>query len=108
MSVSVAAMTELAEKHCNKLFGISADNCVRAMFRCIGWRLNEHKVFETKGGFIGVGPGHLDVGDRIVFPFGIACPFVVRPCVPVCDDASRQQFTMVGCVENAELNDHEN
>lgn len=108
MPATVAAMTERAGKHCHDLFGISADNCVRAMFLCIEWRLNDHKVFETEGEFIGVGPGHVDVGDRIVFPLGMACPFAVRPCAPVCDDVSNQQFTMIGCVENAELNDHEN
>lgn len=107
MPATVAAMTELAEKNCRSLFGISADNCVRAMFLRIEWRLNEHKLFETEGGFIGVGPSHLASHDQIVFPLGMACPFALRPCVPACDDDSRQQFTMIGCVENAELNDHE-
>lgn len=82
-------MTELAGKQCRSLFGNSVDNCVRAMFLRIEWRLNEHKIFETEGGFVGVGPSHLDIGDQIVFPLGMACPFAVRPCVPERDDASR-------------------
>lgn len=103
MPATVAAMNERAEEHCRSLFGISADNCVRAMFLRIEWRLNEHRVFETEGGFIGVGPSHLDVGDRIVFPLGMTCPFAVRPCNPIYGDASGQQPTMIGCVETAGL-----
>lgn len=96
-------MTERAEEYCHSLFRISAENCVRAMFVRIEWRLNEHKIFETEGGFFGVGPSHIEVCDRIVFPLGMACPFAVRPYVPVGDDASPQQFTMIGCVETAGL-----
>lgn len=108
MPATVAAMNERAEEHCRSLFGISADDCVRAMFLRIEWRLNEHKVFETEGGFFGVGPSHIGVGDQIFFPLGMSCPFAVRPCVPDGDNASPQQFTMIGCVETAGLMDYEN
>lgn len=108
MPATVTAMIERAEEHYRSLFGISADNCVRAMFLRIEWRLNEHKIFETEGGFVGVGPSHLEVDDRIVFPLGMTCPFAVRPCNPVCGDALGQQFTMIGCVGTAELLHYEN
>lgn len=78
------------------------------MFVRIEWRLNEHEIFETEGGFFGVGPSHIEVGDQIFFTLGMACPFAVRPCVPVGDDASPQQFTMIGCVETAGLLHYEN
>lgn len=63
-------------------------------------RLHGHKAFVTRDGFFGLGPGHLASGDRVVFAFGMPCPFVVRPKDP---DAFEHEYTMVGCAEIYEL-----
>lgn len=63
-------------------------------------RLCDHKLFFTKAGFWGLGAGGLTVGDRIVFTFGMTCPFIVRPCNPAIFE---HKYTMVGCAEIDEL-----
>lgn len=63
-------------------------------------RLCDHKLFFTKAGFWGLGAGGLTVGDRIVFAFGMKCPFIVRPCNPAIFE---HKYTMVGCAEIDEL-----
>lgn len=76
------------------------DAYVYKLFAGIQARLYGHKLFFTKAGFWGLGAGGLTVGDRIVFAFGMKCPFIVRPCNPAIFE---QKYTMVGCAEIDEL-----
>jgi len=59
-------------------------------------KIRHKKIFITNAGFIGVGPKHLEVGDMVVFPFGMNCPWLVRPEQEAVE--FNQLVSMVGCV----------
>lgn len=65
-------------------------------------------VFETDSGLIGMGPVHMKVGDSLVFPFGMTCPWVIRPVDSTRPEAHEQ--TMVGAanIEDFMFDDGEN
>lgn len=78
--------------------------CVDKLTNAIRTRLRGHAVFQTEVGFVGVGPGHMEAGDSIVFPFGMSCPFIVRPVNSDCP--TNHVYTMIGIAEVPELIDH--
>lgn len=87
---------------------LTAEYCVRRFFTTIRARLSKNSVFTTAAGFTGVGPGHMQAGDRIVFPFGMECPFVVRPLGDKGQTAAMvggHEYAMIGVTEVPELMD---
>lgn len=82
---AVPALRQFAEEELRQRpIGLTADYCVARFLMGLRARLDVTSVFTTGAGFIGVGPRHMEPGDRIVFPFGMRCPFVVRPLNPEC------------------------
>lgn len=77
--------------------------CVAQFFHKLKLQLDGTAVFTTRAGFIGVGPGHMQSGDRIVFPFGMKWPFVVRPLHP--ERTGNHEYKMIGVVDIPELSD---
>lgn len=57
-------------------------------------KLFNRRIFFTKDNLIGVGPGNLEVGDVVVYPFGMYNPLIVRPFSS--SSPRRTEFTMVG------------
>lgn len=84
--------------------GPTAHYCVNEFLSALGHRLKGNMVFTTGAGSFGVGPGHMEAGDRIVFPFGMSHPFVVRPFDP--EHPETHEYTMIGVAEVPDLVDH--
>lgn len=102
---AVSILTKCAEQALKQRpTRLTADYYVQCFLRALGSRIQDNKVFTTEGGTIGVGPGHMETGDRIVFPFGMKDPFVVRPFDP--EHPETHEYTMIGVAEVAELSDH--
>jgi hypothetical protein len=50
-----------------------------AMKRTMWQKLYHRSIVETEAGFIGIGPKNLEIGDIVVFVFGMANPLILRP-----------------------------
>lgn len=59
--------------------------------------------FRTKAGFVGVGLGHIEAGDSVVFLFGMQRPFIVRPVDRL--RLNDHVYTLVGTAAVPELAD---
>jgi hypothetical protein len=48
-------------------------------WRCVNQFCTNRRVFRTKSGILGLGPGTMVVGDSVVCLFGGKCPYTLRP-----------------------------
>ncbi|KAK2599717.1 hypothetical protein N8I77_011449 [Diaporthe amygdali] len=66
-------------------------------------RLKGNLVFGTDAGSFGVGPDHMEAGDRIVFPFGMEVPIVVRPMDP--EHPETHEYSLIGVADIPDLSE---
>lgn len=105
-TAAVLALRQFAEEELRRRpIGLTALFCVSRFLTVLRMRLEETMVFTTEAGFIGVGSSCMQPGDRIVFPFGVQHPFVVRPLNA--ESARTHEYTMIGVADIAELSDRE-
>ena len=52
--------------------------------------------FITRKGYLGIGPGTMRVGDEVCVLVGGTVPFVLRPMAQIDDDASSQEYQLLG------------
>lgn len=106
-SVVISILLRAAEEELRQQqIGLTAPYCVGQFLEALAERLRRNVVFTTEAGSVGVGRGHMKAGDRIVFPFGMACPFVVRPLDPA-QHLDTHEYTMIGVAEMPDLSDRE-
>lgn len=84
--------------------GLTAQNFVYQLSDALESRLARKLVFSTKMGSFGVGPGHMKAEDRIVFPFGMEEPLIVRPFDP--EHPETHEYILIGVAEIPDLADH--
>jgi hypothetical protein len=65
-----------------------------AMKRSMWQKLYHRRVVETGAGYIGIGPKNLEIGDVVVFVFGMVSPLILRPD-SIATSASNK-YSMVG------------
>lgn len=101
---AVLALGQYAKEELRRRpIGVTAQFCVAQFFSTLRSQLEGATVFTTRAGFIGLGPRHMQSGDRIVFPFGMRWPFVVRPLHP--ERTGTHEYKMIGVADIPELSD---
>ncbi|RYO89752.1 hypothetical protein DL762_003029 [Monosporascus cannonballus] len=82
---------------------VGKDPNLKRLYKTLYKRLNHRRIFITSAGFVGVGPKNLEVEDRIVFPFGMTSPWIVRPHEALY--STIKTFAIVGCAFVWDLSD---
>lgn len=100
----VSLLQYAEEKMKQRPIGLTARDCVYQLSGALEARLARNSVFSTKSGSFGVGPGHIKAEDRVVFPFGIQEPLIVRPFDP--EHPETHEYTVIGVAEIPDLADH--
>jgi hypothetical protein len=68
-------------------------------------KLHHRRVVETGAGYIGIGPKNLEIGDVVVFVFGMVSPLILRP--DSIATSAPKKYTMVGFAYFHDLMDFE-
>lgn len=102
---SLDSLLQYAEERMKQRpIGLTAQNCVYQLSVALQARLKGKLVFSTNMGSFGVGPGHMKAEDRIVFPFGMEEPLIVRPFDP--EHPETHEYILIGVAEIPDLADH--
>ncbi|KAI0129709.1 heterokaryon incompatibility protein [Xylariales sp. AK1849] len=72
-------------------FGREMADYMDFVYRNIG-----HRLYMTEGGYVGVGPGNMDLGDSVVILDGATVPHVLRPHDPLDKEASDTLWAYLG------------
>lgn len=91
------------EKFRQRPTGLTAEYVVNQLCNALNSRLKGNLVFGTDAGSFGVGPDHMEAGDRIVFAFGMEVPIVVRPMDP--EHPETHEYSLIGVADIPDLSE---